>query len=105
MEEKQDHSNDEDVVAYLATLQRDQEMEKLSEELKKKRGSESLMDKHTKKLKKKAKEDKDKPVERRPFDREVDLKVNQFDEARKKSMLKKAAQLDNRFSRGGSKFL
>lgn len=45
------------------------------------------------------------PKERRPFDRDVDLKVNRFDEAQKKAILKKAQLLDNRFSSGESKFL
>ncbi|KAM9203394.1 GPALPP motifs-containing protein 1-like [Mergus octosetaceus] len=44
---------------------------------------ESLLDVHQKKLKSKASEEKTKPQERRPFDREQDLKVNRFDEAQK----------------------
>lgn len=43
--------------------------------------------------------------ERRPFSRDIDLKVNRFDEAQKKSILKKAQLLDDRFSAGKSKFL
>lgn len=46
-----------------------------------------------------------KAGERRPFNREIDLKVNRFDEAQKKSILKKAQLLDDRFSAGKSKFL
>ena len=79
-------------------------MEKMSKELKKKRGSESLMESHQKKLKQKEKKD-NKPKERRPFDREADLQVNVFDDARKKAMIKKAANIDNRFSSGQSKYL
>jgi len=86
----------------MANIQRDEEMQRITEELKKKRGTESLMDKHSKKIKK---EQSKKPNERRPFDRDLDLKVNRFDEAQKAAMLKKAAQLDDRFSRGGQKFL
>lgn len=43
--------------------------------------------------------------ERRPFNRETDLKTNVFDDAQKKSIFKKAQLLDSRFSRGESKFL
>uniref|UniRef100_A0A8C3CUS0 GPALPP motifs-containing protein 1 n=1 Tax=Cairina moschata TaxID=8855 RepID=A0A8C3CUS0_CAIMO len=48
---------------------------------------ESLLDMHQKKRKSKASEEKSKPQERRPFDREQDLKVNRFDEAQKKKPL------------------
>ncbi|XP_062865828.1 GPALPP motifs-containing protein 1 isoform X2 [Trichomycterus rosablanca] len=62
-----------------------------------KRG-ESLMSMHTKKMKKKADEDSKIPVERRPFDRDMDLQVNRFDEAQKKALLKKSQELNTRFS-------
>ncbi|XP_053419476.1 GPALPP motifs-containing protein 1 [Nycticebus coucang] len=68
--------------------------------------SESLMDIHHKKLKSKAAEDKNKPQERIPFDRDKDLKVNRFDEAQKKALIKKSRELNTRFSHGkGSMFL
>uniref|UniRef100_A0ABI7XWE9 GPALPP motifs-containing protein 1 n=1 Tax=Felis catus TaxID=9685 RepID=A0ABI7XWE9_FELCA len=68
--------------------------------------SESLMDIHHKKLKTKAAEEKNKPQERIPFDRDKDLKVNQFDEAQKKALIKKSRELNTRFSHGkGSMFL
>lgn len=68
--------------------------------------SESLMDIHHKKLKNKAAEDKNKPQERIPFDRDKDLKVNRFDEAQKKALIKKSRELNTRFSHGkGSMFL
>ncbi|XP_028903930.1 GPALPP motifs-containing protein 1 isoform X3 [Ornithorhynchus anatinus] len=68
--------------------------------------SESLMDIHHKKLKSKAAEDKNKSQERRPFDREQDLKVNRFDEAQKKALIKKSRELNTRFSHGkGNMFL
>ena len=63
------------------------------------------MDMHAKKLKQKQKAEKDKSKERRPFDRDVDLQANRFDEAQKKAMIKKAANLDNRFTSGQSKYL
>lgn len=104
-----DPSQDKDVLDYLASLKRDEEMERISEDLREKRGKESLMEKHEKKMRKKAKKEAKKaaeaPKERRAFDRDVDLQANHFDEARKKAMLKKSQQLDNRFSRGASKFL
>jgi len=37
---------------------------------------------------------------RRPFDRDIDLQVNRFDQAQKKTILMKAQLLDDRFSRG-----
>lgn len=47
----------------------------------------------------------DIPKERRPFSREIDLQCNKFDDAQKQSILKKASQLNNRFSQGESRFL
>lgn len=60
--------------------------------------SESLMSLHTKTMKEKAKEKADKPIERRPFDRDADLEVNRFDEAQKQRLLKKSQELNTRFS-------
>lgn len=60
--------------------------------------AESLMSLHTKKMKEKAKEKADQPVERRPFDRDADLQVNRFDEAQKQRLLKKSQELNTRFS-------
>ncbi|XP_060625246.2 GPALPP motifs-containing protein 1 isoform X1 [Anolis sagrei] len=62
--------------------------------------SESLMDMHQKKLKSKAAEEKDKPKERRPFDRDQDLQVHRFDEAQKKALIKRSRDLNTRFSHG-----
>ena len=86
---------------------RDENMQRVSNDLKKKRGTDSLMEAHEKKLKKEKKEEKEsgKVAGRRPFDRDIDLKANQFDEAMKKNMLKAAAKIDNRFSSGNQKFL
>ncbi|XP_051983621.1 GPALPP motifs-containing protein 1-like [Xyrauchen texanus] len=71
--------------------------EKVSKYNESKRG-ESLISMHTKKMKRKAEEDANKPVERRPFDRDADLQVNRFDEAQKKVLLKKSQELNTRFS-------
>ncbi|XP_076011742.1 GPALPP motifs-containing protein 1 [Genypterus blacodes] len=60
--------------------------------------AESLMKLHTKKIKEKAKEKSNEPVERRAFDRDADLQVNRFDEAQKQRLLKKSQELNTRFS-------
>ncbi|XP_008544831.1 protein PIF [Microplitis demolitor] len=70
-----------------------------------KRREKSLLEMHQKKMnKKRRKEEKDakknKTTVRRPFDRDIDMQVNRFDDARKKSILMKAQTLDDRFSRG-----
>uniref|UniRef100_A0A3B1KH14 GPALPP motifs-containing protein 1 n=1 Tax=Astyanax mexicanus TaxID=7994 RepID=A0A3B1KH14_ASTMX len=76
--------------------------EKVSKYNESKRG-ESLMSMHAKKMKQKAEEDSNKPVERRPFDRDADLQVNRFDEAQKKALLKKSQELNTRFSHSKEK--
>uniref|UniRef100_A0A7M4FRE9 GPALPP motifs-containing protein 1 n=1 Tax=Crocodylus porosus TaxID=8502 RepID=A0A7M4FRE9_CROPO len=63
---------------------------------------ESLMDMHHKKLKSKATEDKNKPQERRPFDRDQDLQVSRFDEAQKKALIKKSRELNTKFEHSKS---
>merc|ERR1712098_350989 len=101
-----DEESEEDMESKIIN-QRDETMRKVTEELQKKRGNESLMDVHDKKLKKKKQEDVDEGVvqERRPFDRDIDLRANQFDEAAKKAMLKKAAKINDRFAKGSQQFL
>ncbi|CAH1643359.1 unnamed protein product [Spodoptera littoralis] len=87
---------------------RDDEQEAAVKKHKKKhKREESLLDLHQKKLKKKKKKDEkeDGKKERRPFSRDVDLQVNRFDEAQKKSIIKKAQDLNCRFSRGEAKYL
>ena len=86
-------------------------MEAAAQELKKKRGTESLVELHESKMKKQksgtesSRSGPSNSGERKPFDREVDLQVNRFDEAAKKTMLKNAAKLNNRFSSGQHKYL
>merc|ERR1719318_2472714 len=86
---------------------RDVEMEKVAQELRQKRGADSLMEMHEKKMQKKKKEDiaSGEVGERRPFDRDIDLQANRFDDAVKKNMLKSAAKINDRFSSGNQKFL
>ncbi|XP_026561133.1 GPALPP motifs-containing protein 1 isoform X1 [Pseudonaja textilis] len=62
--------------------------------------SESLLDIHRKKLKSQTDGEKNKPQERRPFDRDQDLQVHQIDEARKKALIKQSRDLNTRFSHG-----
>lgn len=61
------------------------------------------MNMHAKKMKEKAKEKANAPVERRPFDRDGDLQVNRFDEAQKQRLLKKSQELNTRFSHSKDK--
>ncbi|KAM3966562.1 uncharacterized protein ACR2FA_012096 [Aphomia sociella] len=87
---------------------RDEEQETAVKKHKKKhKREESLLDMHQKKLKKKKKKDdkEDGKKERRPFSRDVDLQVNRFDDAQKKSIIKKSQELNTRFSRGEAKYL
>lgn len=53
------------------------------------------------------KEEKDKPVERRPFDRDQDLNLPKMSDGQKKSVIQKSKELGSRFhhSRSGSSFL
>ena len=70
-------------------------------------GSNRRFKKESKKISKKAKKEKEsgKTKERRPFDRDIDLQANRFDNAAKEAMLKRARQMDDRFSSGASKYL
>lgn len=88
-------------------VKRDAEQEAAARKHKKKhKRDESLLDIHQKKMKKKKdKEKDDEKAVRRPFSRDTDLKVNRFDEAQKRSVIKKAQLLDTRFGSGQSKYL
>ena len=107
LREGDDGTEEPESSADVAARMRDERMEKVSKDLKQKRGGDTLMDLHEKKLKKekKKKDESGESSERRPFDRDIDLKANVFDEAMKKNMLKAAAKIDNRFSSGSQKFL
>ncbi|ETN64612.1 hypothetical protein AND_003647 [Anopheles darlingi] len=85
---------------------RDKEQEELVKRHKKKhKRDKALLDIHQKKLKKEKESKGGEESIRRPFDRNVDLQANRFDEAQKKAVLKKAQLLDTRFSSGSSKYL
>lgn len=98
---KQDHEQEQE---RLRIAERDKQQEdQIKRHKKKHKRDKSLLDLHQKKLKKEKKDD-DEPT-RRPFDRNVDLHANRFDDAQKKAIMKKAQLLDTRFSSGASKFL
>lgn len=91
---------------HIATKDEEQEAA-VKKHKKKHKRDESLLEMHQKKLKKKKKkeESEDGKKERRPFSRDVDLQVNRFDDAQKKSIIKKSQNLNSRFSRGEAKYL
>ncbi|XP_036396880.1 GPALPP motifs-containing protein 1 [Megalops cyprinoides] len=96
LEGKQSGDSQKDETPQMS--QRDLHMaEKVAKYNESKRG-ESLISMHGKKMKEKAETEDNKPAERRPFDRDTDLQVNRFDEAQKKSLLKKSQELNSRFS-------
>lgn len=99
---KRDHEQE---IEQFRIAERDkQQEEQVKRHKKKHKRDKSLLDIHQKKLKKE-KKNKDEPPTRRPFDRNVDLHANRFDDAQKKAIMKKAQLLDTRFSSGGSKYL
>ncbi|XP_053691996.1 GPALPP motifs-containing protein 1 [Sabethes cyaneus] len=86
-------------------IEYDEQQEELIRKHKKHKRDKSLLDTHQQKLEKQKKKQKNSEPMRRPFDRNIDLHANRFDEAQKKAILKKAKLLDTRFSSGASKFL
>ena len=84
-------------------------METVANELKQKRGTDSLVEIHdkekTKRRKKEIAAGNGRKDERRAFDRDIDLQANRFDEAAKKAMLKNARKLNDKFSSGNHKYL
>ncbi|XP_039275676.1 GPALPP motifs-containing protein 1 isoform X2 [Nilaparvata lugens] len=96
-------------MSQVAIKERDKAMEKMAAKCKKDKKQLSLLQMHQKEQKKKRKKEekerKGAKAERRPFDRNIDLQANRFDDAQKKSIFKKAQLLDTRFSSGQSKFL
>nr|CAD7424045.1 unnamed protein product [Timema monikensis] len=104
---QKEHKNAESEMHQLTMMVRDEEMEQLSRKHpSNKNRQESLLETHQRELNKKKKQNEaGKPKERRPFDRDVDLQANRFDEAQKEAIFKKAQLLNDRFSRGETKFL
>uniref|UniRef100_A0A8C5GYA3 GPALPP motifs-containing protein 1 n=1 Tax=Gouania willdenowi TaxID=441366 RepID=A0A8C5GYA3_GOUWI len=101
LEEKQKGGAQKDDAPQFS--RKDVEMaEKVSKYNESKR-AESLISLHSKKMKEKAKNKADQPVERKEFDRDADLQVNRFDEAQKQRLLKKSQELNTRFSHSKDK--
>lgn len=82
------------------TSKRDKDMAKEVDKYNKSKRPISLLEMHEKERKKLKKEKKDEPKVRRPFDREVDLQSNRFDEAQRQSIIKKSRDLNTKFSKG-----
>uniref|UniRef100_A0A1A9Z782 DUF3752 domain-containing protein n=1 Tax=Glossina pallidipes TaxID=7398 RepID=A0A1A9Z782_GLOPL len=97
-------------VSYDKQRDREQELIAKRHEKKSKR-DESLVEMHKKKLrkeqKKKEKEMKESDAKpfRRPFSRDLDLKLNKIDKNQTKQIVDKAKILDTKFSSGRTKYL
>lgn len=125
---REEKKNDDEDRKRDLIRRRDEQQEKMAKEHKKAhKRDKSLLEIHEKKLRKEKvtnrsrswrckhfnifffilqkKQKEEKKPERRPFNRDSDLSANTFDEARKKSALKKAQLLDMRFSSGNKKYL
>ncbi|XP_019935704.2 GPALPP motifs-containing protein 1 [Paralichthys olivaceus] len=98
LEKKKKGEEEEEKDSVPQVPRKDLEMAETVSKYNESKRAESLMTLHSKKMKEKAKEKADKPVERRPFDRDEDLQVNRFDEAQKQRLLKKSQELNTRFS-------
>ncbi|XP_071478268.1 GPALPP motifs-containing protein 1-like [Diadema antillarum] len=82
---------------------RDKKLAGQVDEYNKAKRGESLVDMHSKARKRKLEEQGAEPQERRPFSREHDLQVNRFDDAARKRLIKKSAELNTRFSHSSDK--
>ena len=51
------------------------------------------------------KEEDSQPKERKPFNRDEDLKLNQIDDAKRKALIKRSQELNTKFKIGNQKFL
>lgn len=98
LEGKNKGEDDKDKDSAPQLSRKDIEMAEKVTKYNESKRAESLMSLHTKKMKNKANDKADQPVERRPFDRDADLQVNRFDEAQKQRLLKKSQELNTRFS-------
>jgi len=95
----------DDEMERKANRRYDKMMAKAVEEYNKDTRGESLMDLHKKKLKRKAEEEKSQVKERRPFDRDLDLKANKIDALTREKMIQRASDLGSKFGHGSSQFL
>ncbi|XP_045134511.1 GPALPP motifs-containing protein 1-like [Portunus trituberculatus] len=101
--EQEQQRVEESTPEESATKQRDKDLTEKVDEYNKNKRAKPLVELHRKELKRKQSSEGTK--ERRPFSREEDLNVNKFDDAQRESVLKKARQLNDRFSSGKAKFL
>lgn len=99
---KLDKEETEVTPAMIASKKRDAELAVAVESYNEKKRAKPLVDLHKIAM---AKTTNTEKKERKPFTREDDMCVNKFDDAQKASMLKKAAQLNDRFKGGDRKFL
>ncbi|XP_046442321.1 GPALPP motifs-containing protein 1-like isoform X2 [Daphnia pulex] len=100
---------DEDFEAEMRKQYLEQKRNKKLEKIvamhdKSKKRSESLLKTHQKEMKSK-KDNSSGPKERKPFDRDEDLKLNQLDNAKRKSLIKKSQELNSKFKIGNQKYL
>lgn len=111
---KRDLEYSQQVEEYNKSKKRSKSLLELHNEKHKKQHKKQKKEKHKEKKKKRKKEEKekkknkrDKDLERRPFDRDVDLKVNRMDDVQRKAIIKRSQQLTGRFGHGSStgKFL
>ncbi|XP_065829029.1 GPALPP motifs-containing protein 1-like [Oscarella lobularis] len=106
--EKDSKSTDflKDVVGAEKATKRDAEMRQRIEHFNKQHRHESLLEMHQDKSKKAKMSDKEKPAERKPFDRERDLEIRQLKSVDRSKAVQEARGLSNRFSTGqGGSFL
>ncbi|WAR28853.1 GPAM1-like protein [Mya arenaria] len=110
-DKKKDKKKKKEVFVSEADKKAAKEIDKYNKKFRAK----SLLEMHQKKIEKKKKKEKkkekrerkknkgkEKPKERLMFDRERDLKVNELDEAQRKSLIKRSQELGSRFKSGGT---
>ncbi|CAK9832122.1 GPALPP motifs-containing protein 1 [Anthophora retusa] len=103
--EKQKHQEEEKLYDVKTSTRELSEENDQVEYRQNRKCEKSLLEIHENKLrKKKRKEEKEAKTTgqtiRRPFDRDIDLQINRFDQAQKNAIIHKAQYLDERFSRG-----
>lgn len=80
--------------------ERDKQMAKEVYKYNKSKRPMSLLEMHEKERKMLKKEKGKEPQVRRPFDREIDLQTNRFDDAQRQSIIKKSRDLNTKFATG-----
>ncbi|KZS21845.1 GPALPP motifs-containing protein 1 [Daphnia magna] len=101
---KEKDNFDGEMRKHYLEQKRNQKLEKVVAEHDKTKRSESLLKMHQKELLK-IKGNLSKPSERKPFDRDEDLKLNKLDDAKRKSLIKKSQELNSKFKIGNQKYL